>query len=101
MKLKLDQTCRQIVTARLVLAGTVLTVGILAAAIADAQGAGGGQRPRGAPPEALKACAGKSVGDSCEMQMRGQGSSVPGECIATPDDQIACMPEGAPPPPKS
>ncbi len=80
---------------------TILATSLLAATgFAEAQQQQGG-RPQGAPPEAIKACAGKAVDDACSMTMRGKGDTVSGQCIATPDKQIACLPEGAPLPPKS
>lgn len=101
MKMSLDRAVRQMIITRATVAAVVVVVGVLAGAIADAQGAGGGQPPRSAPPEALAACKAKAVGDACEMEIRGQSGSVSGQCIATPDDKIACMPDGAPRPPKS
>lgn len=47
---------------------------------------------RGAPPEALEACSGKAVADACEMTTP-RGDAI-GQCVATPDEQIACLPEG-------
>lgn len=50
-----------------------------------------GQR-RGPPPEALEACSSLAVGDQCQMTTpRGD---VEGQCVTTPDEQLACLPEG-------
>ncbi|MGL6211448.1 MAG: hypothetical protein ACRC14_16625 [Paracoccaceae bacterium] len=53
---------------------------------------------RGPPPEALAACAGQEVKAVCSMTIPNQTAAVHGECAATPDNQIACLPEGAKPP---
>ncbi|MDV7141848.1 hypothetical protein R3X27_04045 [Tropicimonas sp. TH_r6] len=96
---RLTKDLRQMMLARVVVI-TVLATSVLAAAsIADAQQQG--DRPEGPPPEAIEACAGKAVNDACSMTMRGKGETVSGQCTATPDKKIACLPEGAPLPPKS
>ena len=46
----------------------------------------------GPPPEALAACTDKAVADVCEMTLPGQDNEVSGRCVATPDNQIACLP---------
>ena len=57
-----------------------------------------GGKMSGPPPEALEACASKQVKDSCSMTLRGRNANVAGKCIATPDNKVACLPDGAPPP---
>lgn len=54
-----------------------------------------GQR-RGPPPEALSACQNLSVGAACSFTGR-RNESVSGQCVITPDEQMACKPEGRPP----
>ena len=47
---------------------------------------------RGPPPEALEACAGKTVQTQCQMNTpRGELS---GQCVETPRGQMVCLPEG-------
>jgi hypothetical protein len=58
-----------------------------------------GEGMGGPPPEALEACAGNVAADVCTMALPGQNAEVSGQCITTPDNQIACLPDGAPPPP--
>lgn len=96
---RMPKDIRQIIASRAIatVVVTALIGFVLAAADVDAQQA----PPKGAPPEALEACADKSVGDACAITIRGQGDEVAGQCTATPDDQIACMPKDAPRPPRS
>jgi len=48
------------------------------------------------PPEALNACTGASQGATCEFTTpRG---TITGTCQLTPDQQLACVPPGGPPP---
>jgi hypothetical protein len=53
----------------------------------------------GPPPEALAACAAKTIEAVCQMTLPGQEIEVSGQCLATPDAQLVCLPEGAPAPP--
>ena len=47
---------------------------------------------RGAPPEAIEACANQEVDSQCQMTtLRGD---VEGQCKTTPDETLACLPEG-------
>ncbi|SDJ35892.1 hypothetical protein [Aliiruegeria lutimaris] len=97
---RLPRAARQLILSRLIaIAVTVAMAGLLIG-IAQAQQSRQG-RPDGAPPEALSACSGKSTGDACQMTIRGKGDSASGQCIDTPDNNVACLPEGAPQPPKS
>ena len=52
-----------------------------------------GQSP---PQEAVDACADLSEGNSCSFNP--QQSTVTGVCRVTPTNQLACIPEGSPPP---
>ncbi|RMG32490.1 MAG: hypothetical protein D6720_13225 [Gammaproteobacteria bacterium] len=75
---------------------------ILLASAMDLPAAGNrppdGGSGRGAPPEAIEACQGKKVSDSCSMTSRRDNKTVKGQCISTPDKKLACLPEGAPKP---
>lgn len=46
------------------------------------------------PPEAVAACAELAVDDPCSFALGGQ--VVEGQCIAAPDQSLACMPSGLP-----
>lgn len=82
--------------------GAVVAIAIAAStpsfAQTNPQPPGGGMG--GPPPEALEACAGKTAADVCTMALPGQDTEVSGQCVVTPGDQIACLPDGAPPPPQ-
>lgn len=73
-------------TANKLILGTVL---LTFAGMASAQRPG----PGGPPKEAVEACSGKAVAASCTMTTP-RGDEVSGQCIETPDDQMACLPEG-------
>lgn len=91
---------RQMMLSRMV-AIIVFTVALGAiAGVANAQQSRGGPLG-GAPAEAIEACANKSVGDICSMTAPRDGGTAAGQCISTPDNKVACLPEGAPRPPKS
>ncbi len=63
-------------------------------------GAGQGQPPAGRTPpqEAVDACNGAAQGSSCQMNTpRG---TLNGTCRMVPTQQLACVPEGGPPPPQ-
>ena len=60
--------------------------------LASAQSGEGRGQSRGAPPEALTACEGLSEAQVCSFN--GRRGEVSGQCITTPDDQLACAPEG-------
>jgi hypothetical protein len=47
-------------------------------------------------PEALAACADETVADVCSMILPGQKTEVSRQRIATLDNKITCLPEGAP-----
>ena len=51
-----------------------------------------GNKKQGPPPEAIKACNGKQVGDSVSFSGRG-GNSVTGTC-QTINGQLVAVPEG-------
>lgn len=70
-------------------AGTLVNVE-LAAQQGGGRGPGGGQG--GPPPEMLKACVGKSSGDSCSAT-GPQGRSVSGTCFAPQGRPLACRPQ--------
>lgn len=58
---------------------------------------GDGEGRRGPPPEAIKACKGKSAKDACSFTGR-HDDTVKGTCFVPPDvDELACAPEGGPP----
>lgn len=59
---------------------------------------GGDGARRGPPPEAFEACEGLAEQDACPM-LTPEGESVTGTCVATRDEQLACMPAGGPPMP--
>ena len=76
-----------------------LALNLLMAAPAGAQN----QPPRngrmsGPPPEALQACAEKAVEDACTMTPRGR-QTVEGRCVSTPEEKLACLPNGVEQPP--
>lgn len=78
--------------------GIALTIFVSGMAMGqNAPPPGGGERS-GPPPEAVEACEGKAVADICSMVSRRDNKKVGGQCIATPDKKLACLPEGAPKP---
>lgn len=52
---------------------------------------------RGPPPEALEACAAHVEGDACTFEGR-RGEDLQGVCFVPREGELACRPEGAPPP---
>jgi hypothetical protein len=72
---------------------------VLLSGLALAQlGMGRGPGPhRGPPPEAVQACANLQTGTACGFTLNGQ--NVTGTCDTAPSGQVACRPEGLPPPP--
>lgn len=52
--------------------------------------------PGGAPEEAITACSNLSEGDACSFEGR-RNDTVEGSCMITPDEALACAPEGGPP----
>ncbi len=92
---------RNMMQARLVAIAIFTFTVCVIAEVSDAQQSRQGGPQGGPPPEAISACESKSVGDACSMTLPGKGETVSGECISTPDQKVACMPEGAPRPPKS
>jgi hypothetical protein len=54
----------------------------------------GGRRP---PPEAFRACAGKSEGAECRVAFRGE--TLDGVCVAPANEELFCLPNDLPPPP--
>jgi hypothetical protein len=50
----------------------------------------------GPPPEAIKACEGKTKGDSCEFKGRRK-ETVKGTCQTPRAEELVCFPEGGPP----
>lgn len=62
------------------------------------QGMGRGPGPHGGPPpEAVQACANLRTGTACAFTLNGQ--NLTGTCDTAPSGQVACRPEGMPPPP--
>jgi hypothetical protein len=57
----------------------------------------GGQPPGPPPAEALQACEGKAQNDICSFTPPGR-EAMSGTCIVTPENSLACAPEGGPPP---
>jgi len=53
--------------------------------------------PHPPPPEAIEACATLTEGAVCSFEGR-RGETVEGECVLTPEDELACAPAGGPPP---
>ena len=51
---------------------------------------------RGPPPEAVQACADQEAATRCAFD--GRRGVVEGVCRVVPDGQLACVPEGGPPP---
>ncbi len=52
------------------------------------------------PKEAFTACANLKAGDACTVTFGP--NTIDGTCAATPDNQLACRPDGPPPgPPKA
>ena len=88
--------------ARVLLLRSGLGIGLAAAATTlvlaqDAPPKGG----RGGPPkEAFTACENLTAQESCDITTP-DGKAIEGICMATPDKKLACMPNDAPPPPKS
>jgi len=58
--------------------------------------------PRGLPEEALEACESLTLDDACPITLP-DGKSLTGACALTPDEKLACMPDGdqGPPPPRN
>jgi len=55
----------------------------------------GGGHHQGPPPEAFKACEGKSPGDAVETQTP-HGQTISGTCREMEDGQLAAVPQGGP-----
>jgi len=55
-------------------------------------GGGEGRGERGAPPEAIQACADLAIDDACEFE--GRRGSVSGSCVIPSEDEeiLACKP---------
>ena len=53
---------------------------------------------RGPPPVAIEACVAAVEGDVCAFEGR-QGENLEGLCAVTPEETLACRPEGGPPHP--
>ncbi len=70
----------------------LLALAILLPSISVASGQRGG--PKGAPPEAIEACAGKSAGDSVEFT-GGRGETVEATCQLK-DGKLVAVPDNAP-----
>jgi hypothetical protein len=83
---------------RAMLKKAVATVALLAfvmtAGVAFGQPPGGGRRS-GPPPEAIKACEGKSPGDAVQVQTP-RGETITGTCREV-RGQLVAVPEGGPP----
>lgn len=56
-------------------------------------------RMSGPPPEALQACADKAIEDACTMTRPRGNETVEGRCVTTPDEKLACLPNGVEQPP--
>lgn len=52
------------------------------------------RRPQGPPPEAIKACEGKNIGDTTTFTGR-RGETLTATCKEI-EDQLAAVPEGGP-----
>lgn len=75
----------------------LLLAGLATTACARPGGDGGSDGRRGPPPEAITACEGKSINDSCSFTGR-RDDTIEGTCIAPQGvDELACAPEGGPP----
>lgn len=63
------------------------------------EGSKNGNHPdrHGPPAVALSACENLDVGNACSFIGRHK-KNISGQCIATPDEKIACAPEGHRPP---
>ncbi|MGJ8669024.1 MAG: hypothetical protein ACSHXK_06005 [Oceanococcus sp.] len=72
----------------------ILLAGALLTASYGATAQPNGDRPsrRGPPPEAISACKSLSEGDACSFS--GRRGDESGQCITTPQDELACAPEG-------
>ena len=55
------------------------------------------QPPRTPPPEAIAACSGAKDGDTCTVKLGEH--EMTGTCATTPDNVLACRPNGPPPGP--
>ena len=71
----------------------LLTLAILSPVTVYAFG-GGKKHPQGPPPEAIEACAGKTVGDSVVFT-DGRGESLEATCQER-DGQMAAVPDNMP-----
>lgn len=83
-------------TSKLIKASILVTTITLSTSLLARPGGGeGGERgKRGAPPEAIEACAGKAVDEFCEFT--GRHGPLSGTCF-TPNEEtseLACKPEG-------
>ena len=58
-------------------------------------GPGGHRRP---PAEAFNACDGKKEGAECQVQFRDR--TLTGVCVAPNSEELFCMPNDMPPPPR-
>ena len=79
-----------------------LGLSLVLSACASAEPPAGGREGRGRhgpPPEAIEACASASEGSSCSFSgLRGE--TLQGVCEIVRDDQLVCVPENAPEPPR-
>lgn len=54
--------------------------------------------PHPPPPEAFEACANQDAGSLCRFD--SPHGAIEGTCHPTPRQDLLCVPEGAPPPPR-
>lgn len=77
---------------------TVLIIIVIMSLSSTGYARGSGNRPPHSPPqEAIDACSSKSETDTCEF-VSPHGDTIIGTC-AKIQNQLACKPEGGPPPP--
>ena len=73
---------------------TIVLTGLSLASSALARPEGGDRGKRGAPPQAIEACADKTVDQACEFN--GRRGTVAGICFTPSEDnsELVCKPEG-------
>jgi hypothetical protein len=84
---------------------SVLALGVGGAMAQDGDGrpAGrggdrGGPPHRRPPPEAFSACEGKAEGTQCQVSFHDK--TIDGVCVAPQQEELFCMPNDMPPPPR-
>lgn len=86
--------------AALMIAVTGVGLGLVVVGSGAAQGQNQPPPPGGGmqslPAAAIEACEGLAAQDACPITTP-DGDAVTGQCTPTPDEKLACLPEGPPP----